>query len=625
MNAVIYARYSSDNQREESIEGQLRECGAFAERKGYTIVKTYADRAISGKKADNRPQFMQMIADSKQSLFDTVIVWKIDRFSRDKYDSVFYKNTLKKNGVSVISATEPIDDTPEGQLMESIFEGFSVYYIKDLSMKVSRGMTENVLNGKFNGGSLTFGYRIDENKHFQPDPIQAPIVQDIFIRYAGGEGAKSILNSLIAQGVTNQRGKNLTYSFITHILKNRRYLGEYRFKDTVVENAFTPLITKDIFDKCQKRLAVNKKKPAHFKDVQDKYILTGKIFCGYCGSSMSGVSGTSKTGVTHRYYHYRAAKARKSCNKKRIQKDLIENFVIDYTINLLNDEDIINHIVDTCYKLQMNKDGKLPAMNKRLKQIENELDNVMNAIKQGLFSPTIKSTLDTLEEEKAKLELAISKEQIERPALSKEQIRCWIDRFRPIDKEDLSQRQLLIDAFINSIYVYDDKFPITYNYKDGEKCISHEEIQEYMQKKENSENSYAREYAEEWDIPFVCDDDDVIFIETKPLLNDKNIEVSYIKAVKSDNGSYDFAVDCEQAEDIQFFLAIYSGNILTKVYTADSNVEITGVAETDLPSAKILIWDKNMQPCIEVISDISNYFNGACEKKSVKIEPSVVE
>ena len=172
MRAVIYARYSSDNQREESIEGQLRECSAYAERKGYTIVKTYADRAISGKKADNRPQFMQMIADSKQKLFDTVIVWKIDRFSRDKYDSVFYKNNLRKNGVSVVSATEPIDDTPEGQLMESIFEGFSVYYIKDLSLKVSRGMTENVLNKKFNGGVITYGYRIDENRHFSP--IQTP-------------------------------------------------------------------------------------------------------------------------------------------------------------------------------------------------------------------------------------------------------------------------------------------------------------------------------------------------------------------------------------------------------------------------------------------------------------------
>ena len=126
--AVLYCRYSSENQREESIEGQIRECTAFAERKGYTVVKTYADRAISGKKADNRPDFMQMVSDSKNRSFDFVIVWKLDRFSRDKYDSVYYKNILKKNGVSVISATEPIDDSPEGQLMESIFEGFSAYY-----------------------------------------------------------------------------------------------------------------------------------------------------------------------------------------------------------------------------------------------------------------------------------------------------------------------------------------------------------------------------------------------------------------------------------------------------------------------------------------------------------------
>ena len=286
-----------------------------------------------------------MIADSKQRLFDTVIVWKIDRFSRDKYDSVFYKNILKKNGVNVISATEPIDDTPEGQLMESIFEGFSVYYIKDLSMKVSRGMTENVLNGKFNGGGLTFGYRIDENKHFRPDPEKVPIVQDIFMRYASGESVRSILNSLIEQGVKNQRGKKPTYSFVTNILKNRRYLGEYRFKDTVVENAFTPLVTPEIFNKCQEILAANKRKPAHFKNVQDKYILTGKIFCGHCGSTMAGVSGTSKTGVTHRYYHCRAAKIKKTCDKKRIQKELIENIVLDCTTNMLNDEKLIDRML----------------------------------------------------------------------------------------------------------------------------------------------------------------------------------------------------------------------------------------------------------------------------------------
>ena len=261
MRAIIYARYSDSAQREESIEGQLRECSEFAQRKGFTVIKTYADRAISGKKADNRPEFMQMISDSKQKNFDVVIVWKIDRFSRDKYDSVYYKNILKKNGVSVVSATEPIDDSPEGQLMESIFEGFSVYYLKDLSMKVSRGMTENALKSKFNGGNPTFGYYIDEDKHFQPDPVKALIVADIFHRYASGENSKSILQSLIAQGLKTGQGKAPTYSFIVNLLKNRRYLGEYRFKDTVIENAFVPLVDTETFEKCQKLLSANKRSP----------------------------------------------------------------------------------------------------------------------------------------------------------------------------------------------------------------------------------------------------------------------------------------------------------------------------------------------------------------------------
>ena len=323
MTAVVYARYSSSNQREESIEGQLRECSDFANRKGYTIVKTYADRAISSKNADNRPEFMQMITDSKQKNFEVVIVWKIDRFSRDKYDSVHYKNVLKKNGVSVISATEPIDDSPEGQLMESIFEGFSVYYIKDLSLKVSRGMTENALKSKFNGGNPTFGYIIDENKHFQPDTKNALIVADIFMRYAGGESMKSIVSTLA--DIRTSGGKPLSYTFIAYLLKNRRYLGEYRFKDTITENAFVPLIDKDIFDKCQKRMTANQSRPASFKPVEDKYFLTGKLFCGYCGGTMSGVSGTSRTGIKHRYYHCCTAKKHKTCEKKRYNKGICGN------------------------------------------------------------------------------------------------------------------------------------------------------------------------------------------------------------------------------------------------------------------------------------------------------------
>ena len=300
MKAVIYARYSSDNQREESIEGQVRECIAFAERKGYTVIHTYIDRALSGTRADNRPEFQQMISDSTLREFQYVIVWKIDRFSRDKFDSVKYKYALKSSGVSVISATEPIDGSPEGQMMESVFEGISVYYIKDLAQKTSRGMTENAIKGKFNGGTLTFGYTIDENHHFQLDPANAPIVLDVFTRYSEGETIRSILDDINSKMSNN--GRKFTYHFLNWMLNNRRYLGEYKFQDTINNEAIPPIVSRELFDKCQHRLNVNKHKAGSFKNNKEKYLLTGKIFCGNCGATISGISGTGKCKSIYRYY-----------------------------------------------------------------------------------------------------------------------------------------------------------------------------------------------------------------------------------------------------------------------------------------------------------------------------------
>ena len=165
MKAVIYARYSSDNQREESIEGQIRECTAYAEKNGITILRHYIDRAYSAK-TDNRPEFQNMIKDSSKKQFEAIIVWKLDRFARNCYDSTHYKAILKRNDVKVISATEKISDSPEGILMESILEGFAEYYSADLSEKIVRGMTENALKCKFNGGGHTIGYAIDEEQFF---------------------------------------------------------------------------------------------------------------------------------------------------------------------------------------------------------------------------------------------------------------------------------------------------------------------------------------------------------------------------------------------------------------------------------------------------------------------------
>ena len=193
MKAVIYARYSSDNQREESIEGQIRECTAFAEKNDITVLKHYIDRAYSAR-TDHRPAFQEMIKDSDKHLFDMVIVWKLDRFSRDRYDSARYKVLLKKNNVRVVSATEVISSGADGILLESVLEGFAEYYSADLAEKVTRGMTENALKRKFNGGSMPIGYVIDEEQHFQIDPLTAPFVLEAFKRYIEGATMKEMID-----------------------------------------------------------------------------------------------------------------------------------------------------------------------------------------------------------------------------------------------------------------------------------------------------------------------------------------------------------------------------------------------------------------------------------------------
>ena len=191
MTAVIYARYSSDNQREESIEGQIRECTAYAEKNGITVVKHYIDRALSAK-TDNRPDFQQMIKDSEKRLFDIVLVWKLDRFARNRYDSAHYEYQLERNHVKLVSATEPISDSPAGIMVKSMLTGMAEYYSAELSEKVVRGMTENVLKGKYNGGTIPIGFKVDEEKFFQVDPLKAPFVVEAFQRYNDGATMKGI-------------------------------------------------------------------------------------------------------------------------------------------------------------------------------------------------------------------------------------------------------------------------------------------------------------------------------------------------------------------------------------------------------------------------------------------------
>ena len=249
MKAVIYARYSSDNQREESIEGQLRENKAFAEKNGIEIIGTYIDRALSAK-TDNRPEFQKMIKDSSKGLFDIVLVWKLDRFARNRYDSAFYKATLKKNNVKVISATENISEGADGILLEAILEGFAEYYSVELAEKIKRGMTENALKLRSNGVRAPIGYYIDDEKHFQIDENNAPIIKDIFMLYNDGKKVSEIVELMKNHGIKNH-GNFMNYNAIFRILTNRKYSANTSSAISLSQMLSPPLLMKDCSTLCR--------------------------------------------------------------------------------------------------------------------------------------------------------------------------------------------------------------------------------------------------------------------------------------------------------------------------------------------------------------------------------------
>ena len=475
MKAVIYARYSSDNQREESIEGQIRECTAFAEKNGITILRHYIDRAFSAK-TDNRPEFQNMIKDSSKRLFDIVIVWKLDRFARNRYDSARYKATLKKNGVKVVSATEVISDGAEGIILESVLEGYAEYYSADLSEKVIRGMTENALKAKYNGGTLPIGYLVDSEQYFQIDPLTAPFVLESFKQYAEGATMKEIRDYLNEHGVKNTRGQPLTYNSVQHLLNNRRYIGEYAYRDIVVPGGIPAIVPQDLFDRVQEKLAKNKKAPTRHK-AEDDYLLTTKLFCGYCGAYLCGESGTSHTGNVHHYYKCVSVKKKRTeCHKRSVKKDWIEDLVVSETMKMVMDDNAIEAIVAMLMDLQDQETVNLPLYERQLREDDLGIQNLLNAIQQGILTKSTKSRLEELEATKEELETKIACEKLAKPKVSAEFMTFWLHRFRKLDVRQKSHRKMLIDTFINAIFLYDDKMVITFNYKEGTDTVTFDDL-----------------------------------------------------------------------------------------------------------------------------------------------------
>lgn len=465
LNAVIYARYSSDRQTEQSIEGQLRECYAFAKANDIAVIDTYIDRAISGK-TDNRPAFQKMIEDSAKRQFQAVIVYRLDRFTRNRYDSAIYKARLKKNGVKVLSAMENLNGSPESIIMESLLEGMAEYYSVELSQKITRGMRENALKGKALGGQRVLGYKVNSDCYFEIDETTAPVVVDIFKLYSSGKTVKEICDILNARGVKTARGGAFNKNSLHTILTNKKYIGIYKTKYGEIVGGIPAIIDKELFEMVALRMEQNKKAPARAK-AEINYLLSTKLFCGKCRSAMVGESGTSKTGKKYYYYACVKKKREKACDKSNVKKDWIEDLVIQRTVTDILKDDVIEKIADRLVELQKAEaaeSGTMLYLENSLAEIQVSIKNIMTAIEKGIITESTKTRLTELEDEKRNVEIEIAKESIARRIISREQIIYWISSFKDGDITSEKYRQQLIDTFVHAVFVYDDKIVITYNY-----------------------------------------------------------------------------------------------------------------------------------------------------------------
>ena len=463
MNVVIYARFSSHSQTEQSIEGQLRVCHAYAAQHNYTVIAEYIDRAISGR-TDDRPQFQQMITDSSKHLFEGVLVYQLDRFARNRYDSAIHKKKLQKNGVRVFSAKENIADDPSGILMESVLEGMAEYYSAELALKIKRGMDINGEKCLVTGGGTALGYRIDKNtKKYVIDEATAPVVKRIFEMYAEGATVADICRYMNSHGVKTSRGNEFNKNSLRKMLMNRRYIGVYTYKGKETPGGMPRIIDDDLFYAVQDKMQKNKKAPARAR-AKEEYLLTTKLFCGHCKEMMTGYSGTGKSGKVHHYYICNGVKRKSGCHKKTVQKQYIEDLAIAACRKMLTDENIASIVKGLTSVIEAQpKNMELETFRKELRDIEKKRTNLLNAVAECEIDVVRKSLYEQLaavETRRSELEFNISVEQSKDVKFTPEMIEFFLLSLRNGDDDDPLYRKALISVFINKIYLYDDKITI---------------------------------------------------------------------------------------------------------------------------------------------------------------------
>ena len=450
-NAVIYARYSSHSQNEQSIETQVQCCQEYAKKNNLNIIKIYEDKAKSGTN-DNREDFQNMLSDSNKKTFQYVLVYNLSRFARNNNESVINEIILNKNGVSVLSATENVngdDNDPITSFMKNIMRSVNEYYSKNTAKNIRDGLKTNASKGLSIGGfSLPLGFISNSDREILIDKNEAEIVKKIFAMFDSGSNYAEIIRYMNLHNIKTKRGNEFNKNSVKRLLTNEKFIGVYMFKGEKMPVKLPQIIDDNLFYRVQEKIHKRVKSPGRAR-AKTEYILSGKLYCGNCNENMIGQSSTS---ATKRKYYYYTCKNRivKNCIMERISKDLIEDFVFSKVREILTEENI--SIISNEIFNQINCDNnttELKSLTKALKEIEKEKKNLLNSLKLANNDTIAKLIMDELSKNE------IQRNQIEIAILSEEakQLKISISQEFYAALQKLQTASILSAAFLSRFFI----------------------------------------------------------------------------------------------------------------------------------------------------------------------------
>ena len=483
---VIYARYSSHNQKEASIEQQIEWCQALAREFNIHIIDTYADRAVSGR-TDKRTDFQRMMKDAASRQFRYVISWKSNRIGRNMLEALVNEARLQDMGVRILYVEEDFDDTAAGRFAARSMMNVNQFYSENMAEDIRRGLSDNARNCMVTNGQLPYGYRSDETLHYAIDEPKAEVIREIFKRVADGEPFVDIFASLNARGITTAYGKPWGRTSFNKILSNERYRGIYIYDDIRIEGGIPRIVSDELFFKVQEVIKT-KKNPRGRHRVNGDYLLTGKLFCGMCDAPMTGYSGTSKGGTLHYYYVCQRRRLEKTCKKKNVRRDFIELQVAQAIMDNAIQDDVIEWIADqtVAYNDRKEVESRVGMLEEQLATTKRGIKNILNAIEQGVVTPSTRDRLQELEAEQSKIEGKIAAARADIVVVTREQIISGLSVFKNGDVHDKKFQAQLFDTFLVAVYLFDSEMKIEFSFT-GDKHTMRIPLEELPEEAENND------------------------------------------------------------------------------------------------------------------------------------------